>query len=85
MKAILLLIFFPISLLAKSAQKASDREKSIACDEKVPKVVRVMQMFPTEIGLINFWQSTAASSKRAFTSGFGGMPRPGTPELSLLR
>lgn len=44
MKMLTLLMFLPLSLLVVGASKGPlDREKSIACDDKNPKVVRVMQ------------------------------------------
>ena len=44
MNTLTLLMLLPLSLLVVGASKGPlDREKSIACDDKNPKVVRVMQ------------------------------------------
>jgi len=44
MKALTLLMLLPLGLIVVGASHgALDREKSIACDDKNPKVVRVMQ------------------------------------------
>ena len=43
MKTFLLLLFFPVGLIAVGRLKTPDPEKAIACDDKVPKLVHVMQ------------------------------------------